>query len=292
MRAHVYDAVTDHVRATAPDQLPELLALYADLRPARPAAEHARWYAELPDQAPLRAAARRARALVAGLPPGPGPGHALALRHARVIEGFYAYHGRDGDQDHDDHHDHDHGDHGHDRDPGDPDAIGGPDGSLPLMAEDAIWWHEHTGHRFVLWSGLAHTAAGAPLTASFPPAAASPVTRWVEGGALRRHFGAGYVSVALMFGHGKTLHTVAPPSPALADAVLSTARPDAYLLDLHAPRPVALHNWFDAPATVRVIGPSYQVERDADFHITGGRLATWFDVLAWVPRVFPPDWLP
>ncbi|MBC3988981.1 erythromycin esterase family protein [Streptomyces sp. AC563] len=282
--AHVYDAVIDHVRATAPDQLPRLLDLYAALRPSRPVAEHVRWYAALPDQAPLRAAARRAREVVAGLPPGPG--RALALRHARVIEGFYAYHGRDQDPE-----------------PGGADVVGEADGSPPFMAENAIWWHEHTGHRLILWSGLAHTADGAPLTASHPPAAAhsatagpppaaAPAPLWTEGGALRRHFGTGYASVALMFGEGEAPHTIAPPSPGLADAVLSTARPDAYFLDLRAPQPVAAHTWFDAPATVRVVGPGHEAERDADLHLAGGRLASWFDVVAWVPRVTPLDRLP
>ncbi|MFT2017972.1 erythromycin esterase family protein [Streptomyces sp. 796.1] len=317
VQAHTYDAVLDHVAATAPEHLAELRDLYAGLRPSGPVAEHVRWYADLPDQRPVYARARRARERVASLPAGPE--QALALRQARVIEGFYAYHGREGltgggptgpgparaEQTGAERA-------GAERVTGEPtgsnraattatststtattdaDAVGGPDGTLPLMAENAIWWHHHTGQKVIFWSGLGHTAVGAPLTASFPPAPASPATRWSEGGALRRHFGAGYASVGLMFGHGRAIHAVAPPSPALADAVLSTARPDAYLLDLHAPQPVAVHGWFDAPATVRLIGPFYEAARDADYHLTGGRLTDWCDVLAWVPEVTPLDWL-
>ncbi|MER0244154.1 erythromycin esterase family protein [Streptomyces sp. HSW2009] len=307
VQAHTYDAVLDHVAATAPEHLAELRDLYAGLRPPGPVAEHVRWYVDLPDQRPVYARARRARERVASLPAGPE--QALALRQARVIEGFYAYHGREGLTGGRPAGDGPAGDGATGSGPTadeptadeptgssrtgttDADAVGGPDGTLPLMAENVIWWHHHTGHKIIFWSGLGHTAVGAPLTASFPPAPDSPATRWNEGGALRRHFGAGYASVGLMFGHGRAVHTVAPPSPALADAVLSTARPDAYLLDLRAPQPVAVHGWFDAPATVRLIGPFYEAARDADYHLTGGRLTDWCDVLAWVPEVTPLDWL-
>ncbi|MBB5934817.1 erythromycin esterase family protein [Streptomyces zagrosensis] len=283
VQAHSYDAVTDHVRTSAPKRLPELTDLYAELRPSQSMAEHGRWYVELPDQRPIRDRARQARALVASLPPSDA--QALALRHTRVIEGYYAHHAS--------------GAPGGALASSDEGAAGGIDGAFSgiddtpsLMAENAIWWHEHTGHKIAFWSGLGHTANGAPLTVSFPPAPASPATRWNEGGALRRHFGAGYVSAALMFGTGEAIHSIAPPSPELADAVLSAARPDPYLLDLRAPQPVAAHAWFAAPAKVRVIGPLYEAERDADHHIAGGRLTEWFDVVAWVPRVSPLDWLP
>ncbi len=45
--------------------------------------------------------------------------------------------------------------------------------------------------------------------------------------------------------------------------------------------------WLDAPATLRAIGPAYEAERDADYHMSGGSLAEWFDAIIWLQEVTP-----
>jgi erythromycin esterase len=59
------------------------------------------------------------------------------------------------------------------------------------LAKNTIWWHEHTGHKVIYWSG-SHSAVGHARTVSFPPA--PPKTGRNAGSYLREHFGARYLS--------------------------------------------------------------------------------------------------
>ncbi|WP_067486408.1 erythromycin esterase family protein [Actinomadura hibisca] len=143
------------------------------------------------------------------------------------------------------------------------------------MAETLLWWHRRTGEKIVYWGGIAHTAAGEHLVSG-------PHERRNTGGHLRHELGARYLSVALTFDHGTIYGRLAvPPLPAgTADAVLATG-PERYLLDVR-------DGPFTEPGPIRVIGPGYRPEDDADHVMEGGALGTLFDVVAHVREVTPP----
>jgi erythromycin esterase len=158
-----------------------------------------------------------------------------------------------------------------------------------LHAENLVRWRESTGHKIVHWGGSAHIAVGTTATAE-----TAPVRR--AGSHLRERLGAGYLAVGLTFSHGSAPYPVPPPSPVLADAVLGSAATgsgsgsglDGYALDLRdqsAPAPVRA--WLSAPAMVRLIGPRYDPADDAAFHMAGGSLAEWFDVIVHWQEVTP-----
>ena len=151
------------------------------------------------------------------------------------------------------------------------------------LAENLLADQRRTGHRVAYWGGSAHTANGPTRTASGPPM--SPSTDANAGSILRDRLGEAYVSVGVTFDHGSALHPVPPPPDSFADAVLGAAGLDAFLLDLHAPAPPPVRAWLSGPATVRLIGPHYDPDDDAAYHLTGGSLAQWFDVIAHVQAV-------
>jgi erythromycin esterase len=163
-----------------------------------------------------------------------------------------------------------------------PDTLGYTERHL---AETAIRWHERTGARIVHWGGSAHVAVGDRRSASVPPG--PPLVDRNAGSYLRERFGPGYVAIGLTFDHGDAPYPVPPASPPLVDATLARAGLEAYLLDLHAPRPPAVERWLTAPARARLIGPRYDAARDAEHHLAGAALADWFDVLVHVQQVTP-----
>lgn len=256
-----FDAVIDYVRRAAPDRLDEVQSHYAGLRPSGGIAEHTDWYRSQPDKQPLIADARRARDIVEGLPVADG--HATALRHARVIAAFGEYH-----------------------------AIDSMTSMAYLercLADNTVWWHAHTGHKIVYWSGT-HSAVGHARTVSFAPA--PPKTSRNAGSYLREHLGADYVSVGLTFHHGSLdlggpPQAVPAPTAGRADSVLGGAGLDTYLLELHHGLQDSLRAWLDAPATLRLIGPGYDPRDDANQHMSGGSLADWYDVVIHCRLVTP-----
>ncbi|MCE4941863.1 erythromycin esterase family protein [Streptomyces sp. VTCC 41912] len=152
------------------------------------------------------------------------------------------------------------------------------------LAEDTIRWQERTGHKVVYWGGLAHTSNGDPRTLSPSP---TPATHRNAGSHLRARFGARFVSLGLTFHHGNVPFPVPAPPPEFAEAVLGTAGPDAYLLDLRTAAPAAVRTWLATPTRTRLIGPAYDPAADADHHMSGGSLADWFDAVVHVPEATP-----
>ncbi|HET6707091.1 erythromycin esterase family protein [Amycolatopsis sp.] len=141
-----------------------------------------------------------------------------------------------------------------------------------LLAENAIRWHEHTGHKIVYWGGVAHTVNGT-----------TPAVHRSAGSYLREHFGSRYRSVGLTFHHGATSYPVPVPPADFAEATLGSAGPNAYLLDLRAPSPAPVRAWLNQPAKTRLLGPGF----DPADHLSGGSLAGWFDVIAHCREVTP-----
>ncbi|WP_176611515.1 erythromycin esterase family protein [Actinomadura sp. WMMB 499] len=271
-REAAYDAVEEHVRRGAPGRAAELAGLLAPLRPSGPIDEHVARYRALPDKQPLIERAERALALVRSLPVDP-----LAVRHAQAIADFHHLH------------------------------------AMPVLdiervearfAESILWWHEQTGAKVVYWGGTAHASAGEAVLngelargkASRDAAPGPGPTRTNAGGRLRRRLGARFVPIGLTFDHGAVHGGVSVPSPpaAFGDAVLGTAGPPHYLLDLREARTRTdgVGAWLRAPAPVRVIGPGYRPGDDAGHNVQGGAPGTLFDVLIHSQEVTPARPLP
>ncbi len=143
--------------------------------------------------------------------------------------------------------------------------LDGPAAIERALAADVLAWHESTGHRIVYWGGLAHTT---PREVDGHPSL---------GARLRERFGAGYAHVGLTLGAVET-GEVPPPAPEFAEAVLNSAEPAAYALDLHGDTPDAARAWLEGSALVRVVGPRY----DPAVRLEGGSLARWFDAVVHV----------
>jgi erythromycin esterase len=105
------------------------------------------------------------------------------------------------------------------------------------------------------------------------------------GSALRSHYGAEYVSVAIGFHHGDLgIATVPPPAPDWLDARLAAPGEPARLLDLREPD--QRRRW-DGPCTLRVISGAYDPARDAAEHLTVASLAEAYDLLIHLNEVSP-----
>ncbi|MFI0355196.1 erythromycin esterase family protein [Actinomadura sp. 9N407] len=268
IREVAYDTVTEYVRRAAPDRLPELDAHYAPLRPTGEIDEHVGHYRSLPDKAPHIAHAERAYELAAALPPTAG--RDVALQQARAVVDFHIFHSRPIME------------------------------ALPYaerrMAENLLWWHQYTGSKVVYWGGTAHSAPGRSIgdSGSGDSGAGNPGNGDAElntGGTLRRHLGKGYLSMGVTFGQG-AVHggvPVPPPPGDYADSVLDTAATTGhYLVDLRDPGAAPeVTAWLNAPSKLRVIGPGYRPEDDADHHMAGGTVAGWLDVAVHSREVTP-----
>jgi erythromycin esterase len=120
------------------------------------------------------------------------------------------------------------------------------------------------------------------------------------GAYLRQQYGDSYVSIGMTFHHGTVNAGWAPPQPYqvpappthFAESTLGEPEPAGFILDLHTPAPESVRAWLDAPATVRVIGPSYEPAKDADHQMAGGSLADWFDAVVHLTTVTPTRLLP
>ncbi|OKH94448.1 erythromycin esterase family protein [Streptomyces uncialis] len=152
------------------------------------------------------------------------------------------------------------------------------------LAEGIIQWHENTSDRIVYWGGIAHTVNGDPRTVS---PSSPPMTHRNAGSYLREYFGAGYVSIGLTFHHGTAPYQVLPPPAEFADAALGGTGLDAYLLDLRADGPPPVRTWLDTPTRTRLIGPDYDPDDNAAYHLSGGSLADWFDAILHTQEVTP-----
>lgn len=261
VRAVAYDAVANHVSRAEPDRLIVLSTDYAGLRPVD-VGKHTEWYQSLADKQPIIDQARKAYELVESLPADDG--HALALQHARSIVGYYEFHAID--------------------------SRTSMDFLEARLAENLIWWHEHTGHKLLYWSG-SQGAVGHARSVSFRPAPSRPTRN--AGSYLREHFGSAYVSVGNTFDHGSvnlgsTQKRVPAPPNGSADAVLGAAGQQAYLLDLHAEQPEPVWVWLDQPAKWRMVGPGYDPANDAEGNnMSGGSLSEWFDVIVHTQEITP-----
>ncbi|WP_262401646.1 erythromycin esterase family protein [Actinomadura sp. CNU-125] len=227
------------------------------MRPAGPIDEHVAHYRALPDKRPLIERAERALALVRSLPVDP-----LVVGHAEAIADFHRLHA--------------------------PPVL---DIAFveERLADHLLRWHEHTGSKVVYWGGTAHASAD---ERDADGSGARPNT----GARLRRRLGARFLPIGLTFDHG-AVHggvRVPPPAASFGDAVLGTAGPPHYLLDLRGARTRtdAVGAWLGTPAPVRVIGPGYRTEDDARHRLADASPGTLFNVLVHSQEVTPARPLP
>ncbi|MFI6954711.1 erythromycin esterase family protein [Nocardia sp. NPDC050408] len=151
------------------------------------------------------------------------------------------------------------------------------------VADRIADWHHRTGQRIMYWEGVSNTAADrltvAALAQEFP----------TTGSLLRKRFGNGYLSLAVVFHHGKVRADIdiPAPSPDFIDTVLDLPDRKSYLLDLQTESPGAVHDWLHRPGKLRLIVGTYNPHRDSDHYVAGAGLADWFDILLWI-RVITP----
>ncbi len=159
------------------------------------------------------------------------------------------------------------------------------------LADGVSWWQQLTGDKVVYWGGMAHTAVGAPRAVS----PSEPLeSHQSMGGYLRERLGPGYRSVGLTMGHGSIGQPLPTQPPDFVDSVLHAAAENrsGYVLDLGTPRPEPIRRLLDAPTRTRLIGPFYDPREDAAYHMSGGSLASWFDIIVHTPEVTPSRPLP
>ena len=138
-----------------------------------------------------------------------------------------------------------------------------------------------------------HTANGPQLSISYPP---FPPSQGRNAGAyLRERYGGGYVSIGVTFHHGAVNVGWNPPEPypvpappsEFAEWTLGDAGLEDFIVDLHAPAPDEVRAWLSVPARLRVIGPSYEPERDSDYFMSINSLAESFDAIIQLEEVTP-----
>jgi hypothetical protein len=89
------------------------------------------------------------------------------------------------------------------------------------------------------------------------------------------------------FHHGSTPYAVPAPPAEVADGVLGSADVNAYLLDLHAESPALIRVWLDRPTTTRLIDPDCDPDNYAAYHLSGGSLTDWLDVIVHYQEAAP-----
>lgn len=257
-RTPIYDEVAEYVGRVAPDRAAELARHLDEIRPGRP--DWTGWFiSQVKDKEPYVEHARQVLRMVESLPDNP-----LIVQHARQIVAFYEHYAF------------------HLIDDGYRDA---------KMAENLRWWRDHTGSRIVYWSTSAHSAVASELKVFVPPR--PELTFRTTGAHLRERYGRRYVSVGITFDRGivnsgwsmppftpRPLPVPAAPAD-FAERPLGEVDLPEYLLDLHVAGPPAVREWLRSTGKTRIIGSIYDPDNQppADYLMTGGSVAEWFDVI-------------
>ncbi|MFI5809211.1 erythromycin esterase family protein [Streptomyces sp. NPDC051561] len=154
------------------------------------------------------------------------------------------------------------------------------------LADGVLWWQQRTGDRVVYWGGMAQTAVGDPRTVSPSDPSESHQNM---GGYLRQRLRPGYRSIGLTMAHGSIGQPLPAPGTNFIDSLLSTvaANRKGYVLGLGTSLPDPVRLLLGAPTRTRLIGPLYDPHDDADHHMAGGSLLSWFDVVVHTQEVTP-----
>ena len=263
LRQASFDAVRGYVAAHAPQRLAELDGYLDPVRLRGTSADQFAWYLPLPDgeQAALIESARRASELVASLPPDSELDRDYAEQHARAILGWYENFAVDS---------------------------GFRGERERFIAHSIRWWQDLTGHRLVYWAANVHTTSAPQLTYRTPEEEQTGTT---AGGILENELGRRYVAIGTWF-HDGTISSdytapgpqpIGPPGADLLESDLAAAPGDASMLRLDRGAPREVRRWLDAPATMRVILPSYTAgDNGDDYTMTVPDLDDAFDAAVFV----------
>ncbi|WP_171170755.1 erythromycin esterase family protein [Streptomyces sp. I05A-00742] len=273
----LYDRVLGYVRDAHPAVLPELTALYRGLRPTGAAGPYLRAYLAQPLAERRDKAARAARALELLLKRRPAPGraageaHRWAVQNARTLRQTadqYAF------------------DYG--RQEGVAAAMLFRD---RVMAENTVWWQEHTGDKILLSAHNGHVGLRSNDPENYPKS---------QGAFLRDRLGTGYVAVGLSFFQGSfngtgpddelvdknvRRFTVGPAGAGSNEHTLDRVRHRDYLLDLRT-APAPARDWLRGARPTHDIGTAWPMPRHP---IALGRA---YDVLIHLQEVRAADRLP
>ena len=259
-----YDAVESYVRETAPDRLPELLDLWAVVKPdveeASTPEEHYQWYSAVADKSPYIDAAHAARTLIESVAHAPGDrAHDLALHNMNQIVAFYEHYAMEFDE-----------------------QLVYRDARA---AENLLWWRDrHPDHRIAYWAASPHTANAPELRL------VTPWGNWEypsAGSHLRERLGEDYLSVGFTFDHG-AVHgangpvALPPAEDHWFEHPLRDVRYEEFLVDLRHAAPPPVRAWLDGPITTRGLP-----DAGPDAYTDGGTLQQWFDVLVHRQAVSP-----
>ncbi|MEW2353576.1 erythromycin esterase family protein [Spirillospora sp. NPDC029432] len=268
LRDRGFDEVTGYVRRVAPGRLAELERLLAPLRHTDDG--QFEWYRGLTDEQRRRHIedARAAYDLVREVPAtAPRTAREYAEQHARTILGWYESFAEEGFSPR----------------------------REAFIADTLRWWRGTMGGGRIAYSAAsAHTSKAPAITYRFPGGGWRAT---MAGGHLHDRLGRRYVSIGAVFhqgaitssfGPGLGSYPIAAPPPGLLDATLGRGRRADYLLDLGAPAPGPVRSWLDAPATARMIWPSYAGGGDGSDHVmTVPSLRGAFDGLVHIRRTTP-----
>ncbi|WP_406335210.1 erythromycin esterase family protein [Streptomyces sp. NBC_00203] len=147
------------------------------------------------------------------------------------------------------------------------------------MADNVIWWQEHTGTKVLLSAHDAHVGYETFDPSAYPK---------MQGAFLRERLGAGYVSVGVTYDRGSfnavgadgEIHrfTLGPAGPDSSESTLDQVRYRDYVVDLRGVGSPA-REWLDRTRPTRFVGTDYP---GPDFRIALGRS---HDILIHLHRV-------
>lgn len=263
LRQSSFDAVRRYVQRVAPARLEELRREVHPIRLRGSAYEQIQWYGGLsePEQRAMIGHARRVSRLVETVARGDTLVGEYAEQHARAILGWYENFAK---------------------------GTGFRSKREVFIADTVQWWRRVSGDKVAYWGANAHTSSAPTLTHRTPEGAQ---TGTMAGGYLEHRLGARYVSIGAVFHHGSISseftnpgpHRIGDPPADMLDATLGTAAPAAYLLDLRRAAPSRVRTWLRAPATMRMILPSYvEGEADADYNMSVPSLREAFDAVVFI----------
>ncbi len=154
-------------------------------------------------------------------------------------------------------------------------------------AEIVNWWHQRTGSPVLYWSTATHSSVGHARAVLFPDRPSKQHRN--AGSRLKEWFGDAYAVIGLLFETGNIrandqIVAVRPASGAFAEARLAKREEGSFAIELD--------DEFGEDTKLRLMGPGFETERDAESLMSNGSLSGWFDAVAFFRRVTPTTLLP
>jgi len=157
------------------------------------------------------------------------------------------------------------------------------------LADVDLRWRERTDSSIVHLGGMAHMIVGDPRTLS-----PYSQTGRSAGALLRGALGAGYHAIALTAGSGHAPLPVPEVPEDFVESCLDRLPLPSLMLPLRvgSGAPPAVSRWLRTPLRIRCVGPNYDPEKAADFHLTAGPTNEAIDTIVHIRRVTPTSPLP